>query len=470
MTIFSGSRMSIRCLSTQSQNQNWVYRNLKENLNGVNLEDDTKYAISEFFKNFYADLEQKAELIKEEFKDMSDKVLYEMIHGIEALGTPKELASNICPRLGGIMQRAQEIFYEEFEIDIKSKITLPSLALFIFHKQFYDDNQWRIYIPSQNADQFIRKGYYEGHADAYIPYGYYGGHADAYIPFGENLYYYDVNSLYPIVMKEYPMPGGKARWIDSIEEEHLDTMLGFVLAYVERPTDIKRPFLPYRDATGTLIFPTGKFSGVYYTEELKYAKNLGYKINMLYGYFYERKESPFKEIISVLYKKRLEAKNAGHIAVSYVYKILMNSLYGRFGINPLSSKTLIGVSLLDQWKPPSNSAVQLAVAITASVRIHMYPYISRDDCYYTDTDSVVLGNPLNEEELSPTELGKFKEEAQIKIGYFLAPKQYYYKDKKEDKKTLKHKGAAKNYVKKETFEDIYKEPFQKNTSRGGKRL
>nr|GEZ71687.1 DNA polymerase-like [Tanacetum cinerariifolium] len=293
--------------------------------------------------------------------------------------------------LGGIMQRAQEIFYEEFEIDIKSKITLPLLALSIFRKKFYDDNQCRIYIPSQNTDQFIRKGYYEGHADAYIPY-------------------------------------------DSIKEEHLDTMLGFVLSYVECPTDIKRPFLPYHGATGTLIFPTGKFSGVYYTEELKYAKNLGYKINMLYGYFYERKESPFKEIISVLYKKRLEAKNAGHIAVSYVYMILINSLYGTFGINPLSSKTLIGdendlkrveqkehfqdaellgedtfvmsfkenigVSPLDQWKPPSNSTVQLAAAIIASVRTYMYPYISRDDCYYTDTDSVVLSQPLPEELIS----------------------------------------------------------------------
>nr|GEZ15378.1 hypothetical protein [Tanacetum cinerariifolium] len=134
----------------------------------------------------------------------------------------------------------------------------------------------------------------------------------------------------------------------------------------------------------------------------------------------------------------------------------IGDLYIIFGINPLSSKTLI-----DQWKPHSNSVVQLAAAITASVRIHMYPYISRDDCYYTDTDSVVLGNSLNEEELSPTELGKFKEEAQIKVGYFLAPKQYYYEDKKEDKETLKHKGAAKNYVKKETFEDMYKEPFQK---------
>nr|GEX95226.1 RNA-directed DNA polymerase, eukaryota, reverse transcriptase zinc-binding domain protein [Tanacetum cinerariifolium] len=61
----------------------------------------------------------------------------------------------------------------------------------------------------------------------------------------------------------------------------------------------------------------------------------------------------------------------------------------------MSYKENIGVSPLDQWKPPSNSAVQLAAAITASARIHMYPYISRDDCYYTDTDSVVLSQPLS---------------------------------------------------------------------------
>ncbi|GJU38579.1 DNA polymerase-like protein [Tanacetum coccineum] len=105
--------------------------------------------------------------------------------------------------------------------------------------------------------------------------------------------------------------------------------------------------------------------------------------------------------------------------------------------------------------------VQLSAAITASARIHMYPYISRDDCYYSDTDSVVFGNPLNEEDLSPTELGKFKEEAKIKEGVFLAPKQYYFEDANEDKNTLKYKGPAKNYVIKEIFNEIYKEPFKK---------
>ncbi|GLU24453.1 hypothetical protein SLE2022_403860 [Rubroshorea leprosula] len=49
------------------------------------------------------------------------------------------------------------------------------------------------------------------------------------------------------------------------------------------------------------------------------------------------------------------------------------------------------------WNPPKISAVQLSAAITACARIHMYQYISRSDCYYTDTDSAVLGSPLPED-------------------------------------------------------------------------
>ncbi|GJU34278.1 ribose-phosphate pyrophosphokinase 1-like protein [Tanacetum coccineum] len=42
--------------------------------------------------------------------------------------------------------------------------------------------------------------------------------------------------------------------------------------------------------TGTLIFPTGEFIGVYYSEELKYAVGLGYKVVPISGYLFERKE------------------------------------------------------------------------------------------------------------------------------------------------------------------------------------
>nr|GFA90975.1 hypothetical protein [Tanacetum cinerariifolium] len=127
----------------------------------------------------------------------------------------------------------------------------------------------------------------------------------------------------------------------------------------------------------------------------------------------------------------------------------MNSLYGRFGINPLSSKTLIGhendlkrvvlmehfqdaellgedtfvmsykenigVSPLDQWKPPN-------------------------------TDSVVLSQPLPEELISSSILGMLKLEDQIVKGFFLAPKAYSYYTL-EGSTVKKYKGPAKDKVK-----------------------
>ncbi|GJZ65326.1 DNA polymerase-like protein [Tanacetum coccineum] len=147
------------------------------------------------------------------------------------------------------------------------------------------------------------------------------------------------------------------------------------------------------------------------------------------------------------------------LSLSYVYKILMNSLYGRSGINPKSTiievcnfkrytdvvsfEGFIHGDMLSEnnfivsyhtntgndgthWNLLKNSAVQLATASTTSARIYMYPYISRDDCYYTDTDTVVLSQPFPEELISSSILGMLKLEDQIVKGFFLAPKAYSY--------------------------------------------
>ena len=382
--------------------------------------------------------------------------------------------------LGGVMLKAQEINWKLFNVDIESKITLSSLALSIFRMKYYDDSNWPIHIPNRNEDLFIRRAYY-------------GGHTDTYIPYGEDLYYYDVNSLYPFVMKEFAMPGGKPVWHNNLVNKDLDSLFGFIEAYVECPETIKRPFLPYRDENNTLIFPTGKFIGVFYSEELKYARDLGYTVFPLSGYLFEKMDSPFKDFVSKLFESRLEARNAGNDALAFVYKILMNSLYGRLGINPKSTATEISdekryKALLrnsefifgdmlsennyvvsyhtnktgsDYWNPPKNSAVQLAAAITASARIHMYPYISREDSYYTDTDSVVLGQPLPDEEISSSVLGKFKLEDRIIKGYFLAPKSYSY-IAKDGKNVTKYKGPAKNHINQEWFQSQYDKPSRKD--------
>ncbi|XP_050233250.1 DNA polymerase-like [Mercurialis annua] len=381
--------------------------------------------------------------------------------------------------LGGVMQKAQGIYWVLYKEDIESKITLSSLALSIFRMKYYDSKNWPIHIPNKNEDCFIRRAYY-------------GGHRDTYKPYGEDLYYYDVNSLYPFVMKEFPMPSGVPVWHGNLEGKDLDSIFGFIEAYVVCPKTIKRPFLPHRDKKNTLIFPTGEFVGVYYyySEELKYARGLGYIVLPISGYLFERMESPFKDFVSSLFESRLEARKEGNEALAYVYKILMNSLYGRFGINPKSTTTevcdenrykylirhseLIFGDMLsennyivayhsntetgsDYWNPSKHSAVQLAAAITASARIYMYPYISREDCYYTDTDSVVLGHPLPEEVISSSVLGKFKLEDRVMKGYFLAPKSYFY-IAIDGTNVLKYKGPAKNQVYPEWFESQYADP------------
>ncbi|KAM7460644.1 hypothetical protein LguiB_036035 [Lonicera macranthoides] len=381
--------------------------------------------------------------------------------------------------LGGVMLKAQDLYYNQYKIDIENVLTVSSLAMRIFRMWYYDHNKWSIHIPSVNEDKFIRHGYY-------------GGRSECFIPYGNDLYYYDVNSLYPYIMLSCDMPGGKPVWEGNLENRELSELYGFIEAYVECPDTISRPFLPYRSKEGMLLYPTGKFVGIYFSEELIYARNMGYNIIPLRGYLFEKKTSPFKEYVSDLFEKRMEAKKAGKEGMAYVIKMLMNSLYGRFGINPdlniseicnklrkdylVDNARILNVTRLNdenshvsyiysedsktqKWSPPRIAAVQLSAAVTAYARIHMFPHINRDDCYYTDTDSVVLGNPLSEEFVSSSILGKFKlEEELIKEGIFLAPKSYYLKCL--NKGVIKHKGPAKGIVSYEWFLSQYLNPDQ----------
>lgn len=62
-----------------------------------------------------------------------------------------------------------------------------------------------ISITNSNEDDFIHRGYG-------------GGHADVYTPYGEDLHYFYVNSLYPSVMRESPLPIGQAKWHGDLVE------------------------------------------------------------------------------------------------------------------------------------------------------------------------------------------------------------------------------------------------------------
>lgn len=72
----------------------------------------------------------------------------------------------------------------------------------------YDVQRVKIHIPNEGEDKFIRRAYF-------------GGRTYVFQPYGEDLYYYDVNSLYPYIMKEYPMPASKPEWMDNLQAKIL---------------------------------------------------------------------------------------------------------------------------------------------------------------------------------------------------------------------------------------------------------
>jgi hypothetical protein len=90
-----------------------------------------------------------------------------------------------------------------------------------------------------------------------------------------------------------------------------------------------------------LVFPTGKFVGVYFSEELKFAEEHGYLVVPLRGWQFDRMKSPFYDFVHDLYQRRLEAKEKGDKAMAFIHKTTMNSLYGRFGISPESTTCVI---------------------------------------------------------------------------------------------------------------------------------
>ena len=102
---------------------------------------------------------------------------------------------------------------------------------------------------------------------------------------------------------------------------------------VYAPENLNIPFLCSK-LNGRTIQPTGRFSGWYFSEELKLAQKLGYKIKILEAILYERGK-PFNDYVNNLFAMR--KKYPKGTAMNTIVKLLLNSLYGVFGMNNIQT-------------------------------------------------------------------------------------------------------------------------------------
>jgi DNA polymerase type B, organellar and viral len=348
---------------------------------------------------------------------------------------------------------------KRFRISIKNVPTLPSLAFKIYRTHFMKEKSIAITWLEEYRE---------------ISQGYRGGAVDVYRPSGENLFYYDVNSLYPYVMKEFIFPVGAPNYFEGFRD--LGSIFGIVYCSITTPKNMNTPVLLIKNdqTNGKTMAPLGSWEGWYVTEELKYAKSCGYQVEVLKGYHWGTKADIFSGYVDTLYQNRL--KYAKSDSKNFISKLLMNSLYGKFGMSPIqsvhqllteedmtvdyllnslqeSSESALNVDLTvleDQGlhiiskEVPNNSiditnensenriftkllniSTPIAMFITAYARIHMAKFKVKyqNNLYYSDTDSLVLNTELPREVISNS-LGDFKLEHIIKKGIFIAPKVY----------------------------------------------
>lgn len=371
-------------------------------------------------------------------------------------------------------------------IEPLDSLSLPGISLRYFRSRFYDDVNCPIERLSMNKDNFIRKSYRGGMVELFKPHLLDGFH-------------YDVNSLYPYIMKSFPMPIGVGKWVDI---SNIEDFFGFVKVEVTSPDCEHKPFLNYYDEKLGLIAPIGSWTEVYFSEEIKHALTLGYKFKYLKALSYE-KGILFDKFVDSLYTLRLTYNKGSPL--NLITKLLLNSLYGRFGMKTemvkskiidnndiqeyVSSYDIINISTFDNKslinfretpalhklnlllkynyiniekyksliKQPNSinesSAVQISSAITAYGRIFMdrFKRDSELDVYYSDTDSIFCKNALNPEFISKIEIGKFKLENKINEAIFLLPKVYMLKTF-ENETIIKCKGLNSKLL---TDIDIY---------------
>ena len=175
-------------------------------------------SLDKLCKNF--NVEGKISSYKNEFNNVklfNDKTLLDEFKNYA-------LQDSIC--LLNALMKAQEVYVNQYNIDIVTILSTSTLSLKIFRKKFL---KYDIPVLTHKIDSFIRNSYY-------------GGATDYYKFYGKNLYYYDVNSLYPWAMKQ-PMPYKITKYHNDLSNIDLNNFFGFCEVEVETPNNILKPFI-----------------------------------------------------------------------------------------------------------------------------------------------------------------------------------------------------------------------------------
>ncbi|KKL97563.1 hypothetical protein LCGC14_1833250, partial [marine sediment metagenome] len=337
------------------------------------------------------------------------------------------------------------------------QMTLASQAFTAYRHRFMDQ---QILIHDKFAVcKMEREGYYGGRTESF-----YLGTINA------SVYSLDFNSMYPAVMQKEDYPVKLFRVFKNVTLGNLVQLLETYCVVAEVLIDTDQPIYPKR-INKRLCFPVGSWWGVLTTPELQYALRMGHiKETRLVSVY--TKANLFRDYVTELYALRMDYRRDKNPVFEYVVKILLNSLYGKFGQNGQKwedtehtvedsggiiieenpdtgqlSKYRVRLGKTQEFSrdgESENSFPGLAAHVTAYGRMMLWDAIQQageKNVYYTDTDSLIVNETgrRNLEALTDADrLGALKVEHSANNVTIWGAKDYRFGD------TEKHKGIKKS--------------------------
>lgn len=381
---------------------------------------------------------------------------------IDYQNSPIEEVLPYCRRDVEIMKKAVEAF-RSFVISENlgcQARTVAGQAFNAFRHRFMNTD---IYIhDNMEACMLEREAYYGGRTEAWFL---------GKVP--ETVYKLDVNSMYPYVMREKRYPVKLISYSKyGTPDEVRDAMRAGYLVIAKCRIVTEKPIFPVR-LNDNLIFPIGDFVTYLCTPEIDYAFMYGC-LSDVYEYACYEGYPIFKKYVEYFYAKRLEAKQKKDKVMDMFYKLMLNSLYGKFGqradvwerigeADPYQVKVerIIDAETGEEYEikvfggsifrksdevEAFNSFCAISAHVTAYARMLLWKYIEiagENNVYYMDTDSLFVNqvgyeNLIKSGSIDETRLGALKCEGISDNVIIYAPKDYQFEE------TRKMKGIPGN--------------------------
>lgn len=357
-----------------------------------------------------------------------------------------------------------------------TKMTIGSNALSYYKKNLKNFLRYFPILPYE-IDMDIRKSYKGGFT--YLNECYKGKTT------GEGLVL-DVNSLYPSVMKYERLPFGDPLFFEG--EYQKDILYPLYIQTLTCAFEIKEGKIPTIQLKNTLGFMPNEYiktsNGELITmtltnidlELFKEHYNI-YEVTYHNGWKFKGIIGLFTDYIDHWTEKKIESKKNNNKVMYLISKLMLNSLYGKFGLNPnvrgkfpyLDDEGIVKYyitppTIRDSIYIPTATFItsyarRKTIKTSQAIKDYTIKNYNKDFYIYSDTDSIHLLK-MNEEELKQFvdiddyKLGAWKIESRFDRGRYLRQKCYI--EEYDNKLNVTIAGLPKNLGKYINFDNFTK--------------